>query len=798
MENRDPKEDSPAPSKRSSIENLKRASRVKNSNMFAREQKLEYDPTAPPVERPLAAGRPLSSQPNYMASKPGDGDQTAKFPLSSPLKSLNRTAPQAEETPSSPSKPPGSPSKSSLSKTSRYGHVYDPENGIYSEDDDSFADKQLPPGKSLHRHAKSVTFDAAPPQINEYEMTTPVPSSIASGSREGSYDSREDDEDDEELSFERGSSMDRDDSFDASLEDTDKTPVVLPEDWRFMSPALATNELAEKSDDVFVDRISDLALKDRLSPIMDRESPRRTDSINSNGERRPLPPLPPSWAGLGSSQAQSDTTNVSQPADNLFSAQRNLPSPPRPAPMSKIELQSMGSASMSMEDRLRLMMLHDPEKPQNAKSAAEMQRERRLRRAGASPDNNMEKKGGEIKIHEDGPGDDRVAGEQEYQLPRISRESILRKVKSQTLHDDYDYSSPVPSSSPERPPFANIDRDVPIPSLEDRAGRIFADDGVMIKQEDDAESEVDVYAIPDMYQTRPLSPQPGEDFSKVGGDEDNCREEDDESHYSTDLNERENEGPPTPRVTSPLTSTEENKSKRMSLPQFASMLGQDDFGLSLSSYMTPSPPADEPVKAQQFPALPAMPVPTMARPLTPEEQLRPSIPGYGSDEEEPQTPESVIRHSISGLERSESPAIPEPSATIKAPGGLKTRASLAPADARAMAEARRKVSGDQPDIPPIPAKHKNRTSIILEADSTFFEHTEPDSQKQVKRKSSLVQLDITVDEMDEGLSFGLDREFDRLIEAQKASIFPTRLRGRENWTYIFFSDSLVADLFSPK
>src|ERR1700754_5232897 len=48
--------------KRSSIENLKKASRVKNSSMFAREQQNEYDPTrSPVVERPLAKGRPLST-----------------------------------------------------------------------------------------------------------------------------------------------------------------------------------------------------------------------------------------------------------------------------------------------------------------------------------------------------------------------------------------------------------------------------------------------------------------------------------------------------------------------------------------------------------------------------------------------------------------------------------------------------------------------------------------------------------------------------------------------------------------
>ncbi|CRK33150.1 hypothetical protein BN1708_019205, partial [Verticillium longisporum] len=46
---------SPSPTRRSSIERLQKASRVKNSNILALEQKLEYDPTRlPQIERPLA------------------------------------------------------------------------------------------------------------------------------------------------------------------------------------------------------------------------------------------------------------------------------------------------------------------------------------------------------------------------------------------------------------------------------------------------------------------------------------------------------------------------------------------------------------------------------------------------------------------------------------------------------------------------------------------------------------------------------------------------------------------------
>src|SRR5271155_511762 len=43
------RDSSPSPTRRSSIEKLQRASRVKNSNMFAREQNQEYDPTSVPI-----------------------------------------------------------------------------------------------------------------------------------------------------------------------------------------------------------------------------------------------------------------------------------------------------------------------------------------------------------------------------------------------------------------------------------------------------------------------------------------------------------------------------------------------------------------------------------------------------------------------------------------------------------------------------------------------------------------------------------------------------------------------------
>ncbi|OAX77039.1 hypothetical protein ACJ72_08667 [Emergomyces africanus] len=240
------------PSKRLSIEDLKRASRVKNSSIVAREKKQEYDPANVQIlERPLATGRALTSQfknndadsvdarrqlPSQSASPAkentyaGRADSTNTTPVS-PKPGMT-FSPTSSHT--SPSRPQSSPSKSSLTKGSRFGNMsssFGPESNIWSDNEEEGSDT-TPRRRYMHRQTKSVTFDAAPPQINEYEMTTPDPSSTASSSREGSYDSADMDE---EESFDRGSFIGAEDSFDASLEDTEKTPVVLPEDWRFMS-----------------------------------------------------------------------------------------------------------------------------------------------------------------------------------------------------------------------------------------------------------------------------------------------------------------------------------------------------------------------------------------------------------------------------------------------------------------------------------------------------------------------------------------------------------------------------------
>ena len=777
--------------------------------MFAREQKQEYDPASSPlIERPLATGRPLSTQVQGNAyggkglngfrkeNNAAEKKTTVNSPLRSPLKMDN-----VPELSGSPSKGLASPTKSSLSSRSRYAQAhqpFDPENGIWSDEEDSFTEKQLPPGRSLHRHAKSVTFDAAPPQVNEYEMTTPDPSSVASGSRDGSYESGDNEEDE---SFDRGSSIDRDDSFDASLEDTEKTPVVLPEDWRFMSPAIANDDLAAHVENPFDGEHSSPAPSAEPSSAADaRPSPTRTDSVNSNGERRPLPPLPALSKPLFPRARSDSESSLAATAERVNHTQRTSPSPPRPASISKSEIHGMGGCSMPIEERLRLMMLQDEEKPQTAAQEQQEQRERRLRRGSPLRSPESESHGQGVIVQEEEVENDDVADLGDYKLPpKISRESILRKVKSRNFREsEDDYSSLGLSQNTGGDEYANLDPDIPIPSLEGEDG----EKEVTIKQEVDDDSEVDVYSIPDLYSQNLQAESYMDAIEKLEAfreAEGSTNDDDDESHYSVDSKEDgqpdnnynsapDEDGPPTPRaVTSNIPDNDlgRNDSHRMSLPRFAALLGDADFGFGMESFMTPSPPQDqEPVKSTITP-----PSPTagnsvythlsIRRPVTPEAQLQPpTFSGEWKDSKaEPGTPDSVIRHPVAESPVAEAPEVPEPVATIRAPSGnLKTRPSVTPSDIQAMAEVRRQVSNgsDVPAVPKIPERHLNRPSVVAESDES-----QPDSaseaeslenfegkgaSKQAKRKSSLLPLEVPVEES-EGL--GIESEFDRVIEAQK-------------------------------
>ncbi|CAI6337388.1 unnamed protein product [Periconia digitata] len=748
-ENENDLEDSPSQSlspKRGSIENLKKASRVKNSSMFAREQRHEYDPTSVQApHRPLAAGRPLSTQVQGNAYDGNGlsglrshrrGESLTKIPTLSPSKSSPSKIPMPASPFEASTPPPGrsSPTKSSLASPSRFTSTeHNGDSSIWSDDE---ALKHQTP-RPLRRHAKSVTFDAAPPIINEYEMVTPDPSSVASGSREGSFES-----DEEDLSF------DHDDSFDASLEDTDKTPVVLPEDWRHMSPDAADTSLVDADDDVFDDR--ELSPLPTTRPNMNgHSSTSRLSSPASDGESRPLPPLP-GLQGFDDRRRRDSSIGLTAAAERA-SGRRSLPQLPPSSGFSKADLLNMREGSMSLEDRLRLM--HFDEDRDTSTPTQESH--------GKKAELGVEVEVAELEdvtesdMNDDGP-----------KTPRISRESILRKVKSRNFDDERESvnSHYDAESSPERSygDLADLDPDVPIPSRECSSN--FDENPAP----SEADSVLDAYSFADttaMYSE--MSPYHNNDDDE--NDEsvihhevtEDIEEEDEISQYSpvpeeqpTSQSTIETSGPPTPTQTNPSSGDEDKNPQEQEM--FAS-LGNKEVDLSLdplnSSFQTALSPLDTAPKIdamRQF----------LQRPETPETDREPAVEDAV---EEPGTPDSVIRHPVSASPSpppSEASSVPEVESTIKGAGGrLKTRPSLIPGDVD-MAATRRQVSGERP--PPVPDRSPKRQSLTVDISSI----EEEDSQASLSTRDNLM-LSFDIGEESNDLSFGLDKEFDNIIEAQK-------------------------------
>ncbi|KAL6823951.1 DUF1709 domain-containing protein [Trichoderma camerunense] len=473
---------SPSPTRRSSIERLQKASRVKNSNIKALEQKQEYDPTrVPQIERPLAKvqstyGLPIGSPAPYYA----DGDKSIAAPAPmSPTKSDS-----GPSTPRGPSKDQASPTKSSLSP-SKFKSSFDHETGTWSAD--ASAVDGSPSGRPSHRHTKSVTFDNAPPQINEYEMATPDLSSIGTNSREGSYDSMdEDEEEDEDLLYDPNHMGGHDDeSFDASLEDTDKTPVVGPDDW-----AKDNSLMNHEHEDYDGSPMPEGGLGGSSSGRL---------SIGSVAENRPLPPLPGSHVRSQSTGSVPSSPALSQDPEKMSGSHRSLPVPP-PASATKSDIEDFISGKMSLEERLKLMMMSDDS---SGKTAAEQQRERRLRRSSGRSRSSLSRddtlntadghdsqialdihKDEEAEVHEEEDNLGDMSGLGDYQLPQpISRESIMKRVNGSKILSDpeseYNFSSP--PGSPLRDQHFPLDPDVPIPSTEDS----------LLDDEDDEDDEED-------------------------------------------------------------------------------------------------------------------------------------------------------------------------------------------------------------------------------------------------------------------------------------------------------------------
>lgn len=738
--------DAPAsPSRRASIENLKRASRVKNSNMF-RECNPEYDPAQVYVpQRPLATGRSPQREPlqSYVENDP-DGFEH-------------------EVRPSSPSKDQPSPAKSSLSKASRFGPKgagFDPLNEIWSD----------------ARHAKSVTFDVAPPQINEYEMTTPDPSTAASDSHDGSYDSDEYDEDEADTSFDHDSSA-VEDSFDASLEDTEKTPVVLPDDWHHDNDEMIKDNeesFAEEGDDA--QHIEDARPPSRQGRAVEEHS--SAESVDSNDEPRPLPPLP---SVLRSQNSRPSSPNKLSAALELGSgAQRILPCPPAAANYTKEDISKFSNASMSLEERLRLMAIKDDGK--DAKSPDHDGHEKPEERGEnlEQPSDKQQKVENEVKPEgANEPKANKKGSAEEpdvFSPPRISRDSILRDLRK---GDDFTDESD-----------GDFDPDVPIPSLEDEE---YDDDddteSVVIKEEEDDDDYDDLYDIPDYYETV----QSQESSTRtLNGHLPHASS----SHYSLNsagpvIAYPEDSMDPEDRQSTPVPQLEfqdcpehpQQEEPQQETPQQEVQPENEQQPFEESKEEPKEEPKEEArEEAREEPE--ERPATALDMSAIRETLQSPATPEYDDEPvSEPSSPGSVIHRPMEDDDDDDgyvSPdeSVPAPVATVKAHGvGLKTRPSLTPADLESMAATRRKISGTHP--PPVPTLNRPHSS---ESDPTEpqGEEQEPESDSNklalpspnkdvAQRQSSLMKLDIPFSIQEESLGFGLDKEFDRVMENQKVA-----------------------------
>lgn len=749
-ENKSPFDTPTSPSKRSSIENLKRASRVKNSSIFEIEQKNNYNPSQPKIldGKPLAAlvhGNAFNrSSINSLVTVPkGFTKSATSTPTQDQYPSTLATFADGVDThhfnpitPLSPSKNSISPMKSSLSKKTaaqlrRSG--FDPTTGIWEDHDDE--EKILPAGKGLHRHAKSVTFNHEPPQINEYEMVTPDPSSIASGSREGSYESVDDD-DSEDAAYYHSSSIDVDDSFDASLEDTDKTPVVLPEDWRFLSPELANTNLAQQEDDVF--ETSDLgspAPSARPGSSLTRPVQTSTASVDSNGQVRPLPPLP----------ARDDThsDNLSSTPGRASSAHRALPSPPPASTvLNKDDVRHMSNGALSLEDRMLLLQVED----NRDSGQVETQRDRRMRRAGSREMSPLRQQCVAVEDTTDKLFDlQSVTATQTSSIHgmRISRDSIMQALREEEDVSRSDSQKSIYSQ-------ASYDPDTPIPSREDPT-QVFEDDDeseIVIKEEPVDDDEL--YAIPDLYSR------------KSSGDT---------SHYSVNSSMQHSifdgdHGHVMPKAGPQVLESKKSVSGgSVTLPEFEGFGRQTSFNFELQGHTTGarSLPHDVPKVDVNEIEPPTETLPNLAalreeitRPFTPE--LTPPQPAFVSDEEsEPATPSSVIRHpidqSVSPFSEHEDASAEEREPVSPLPGSSQSgevRTAVDPRDTQ--------LEEHRHDAVPDPQ--------AIQTSFSKSDRTEP-TKRNDKRISSLVQLEIPRAESGDDLGSSLATEFDRVVESQK-------------------------------
>lgn len=792
--------------RRSSLEKLKRASRVQNNTKIFQKP----DDTAPPP-RPMSYHGAGLSSPYTSPQLPRNSK--IPLPMSKKLDPFVRpeTPPkQATKLTSiltSPSTPrmPGKPSLISSYRTNNY----EGEGGSYSEAEYEQVNR------SPTRRPKSVTFDKEPPDVLHYEMVTPDPS--VEGSPAMHYDSDEDEEDEDELEY---------------------TPVIEPDQWERISPETVVPASFE---DTFRSTPSPSARP--LPPIPGIFNSRRESGSPSGS--RPLPSIPVTKADLESLEKVPLEERVRMMQEDVVGHEQ--PSRRRSTELNREqEGEDAGGLGIMMDEislgEREAEVKHDIRR--QSVSPAQLEEGDTSDNDETSPNSNREPEieSGSSSHYESAP---------EYEPPpRLSRESIRRQVEARREHSFDSQQTIEEDQISENNNY-----------LYGQENNLMHETEVEIKQEHSDDESMDVYAIPDMYHLpeRPVSRfnTRSPDLSEVTGSEASRYDDDDnESRYSgvgededaaetTPIPSRE-EFTPTPTKFQPSIALEKGEliigqqmkecvvqegtnvdiapdDPRMSLPEFSSIFG--DEGLGLTAYMTPSPPllpveAPKPEPLELTPSSELAPSSAVVREFftqrreSLEDQMEPALDEVVVDDEEDTG--SVIRHKIyhSDIEedededfdssediddgelsdtgtiqaaRSPSP-VAESIATIRVPSGmLKTRASATPADMAAMAAARRQASGEiriPPPVPRIPKAYhsEGEPSIssddeddIPEGDAAAADEGSERKFPEKKRKSiglpalGEFEFDLKLDDLTE--------EFDRVIETQKVLYFNRIIRS---------------------
>lgn len=651
-----------------------------------------------------------------------------------------------------------SPTKSSLLSSYR--------TNAYNDEDEY----DTPP-RNTARRPKSVTFDKQGPEIQEFELVTPEPSIDGSpGDNRDDYSDFSDDDDE----------VTSDEEY-----DLDSAPVMEPEGWTRITPETMPAHVA---DDSF----------------------RSTPSPNGG---RPLPPLP----GILPNRADSASPNGA-----------------RPLPTVPLDLRHTGR--LSLEDRMSLMNIHQPdEHPRRASSEEPLSPSFESRDIHIKEEESISSpvvgKSDEDEIAEEHqehvsdassstpePTERNTEPETATTEPttfQMSRNIIRRQLEER--RDDCEEIEHIPeapqSTQPTdeetkytfaRPQFRNSPRSSPRNS------------DIVIKQEDTSDEE-DMYAIPKFNPTippRPISrfgarepdvePEPSEASTYNDADDEESHYEDvklerqpsfdQESDRYSDATPRGSPAPQRSIMDGPILKPTD--SPRTSLPDFSSVLGDRNLSTELAlpdSGKTTPRPEDHPEVEHQASRNSSMASMIRGPSPAPSDQM-----SYMDDDDTG----SVIRHHIetdseeeytsdeyydededddTATEGRRSPSpVPDTAATIRAPNGLKTRASATPADIQAMAAARRHVSGDVSIAPPVPRMplgyrsegepSDDSTESELDDIASLGEEDHSDGEALNRRRSNRMKMPAlpVLGEFEFDLKLDdLNDEFEKVIEKQK-------------------------------